>query len=238
MKYIKFAQISADTGVSWAIAQPVSGPSWPNIAGLNLNETVQLAHSPVYYLGKVSDSAEFDPDNHIFELTQEQYAEELKAHVLHHINRERDSVYQQEYDFRNSVFSRYHDTASIAGVYKYEQALALLDDPTADAYDVRAEAEARGVDAEVIAQRIVANHEDFRAKEAKIAGIRGKVMDRLNGFAFDMTDPDGSYAEYVSQEVIGTRTETAFEDGQMVEKEVDVTVGKYSLSLSARFQYG
>jgi hypothetical protein len=26
MKYFKFAQISQDTGISWAIAQPVSGP--------------------------------------------------------------------------------------------------------------------------------------------------------------------------------------------------------------------
>ena len=238
MKYIKFAQISADTGVSWAIAQPVSGPSWPNIAGLNLNETVQLAHSPVYYLGKASDSAEVDPDNHIFELTQEQYAEELRTHVMHHLNRERDSVYQQEHDFRNSVFSRYHETASIAGVYKYQQAKELLSDATAAAVDVRAEAAARGITAAAMAQRIVTNHEDFRAKEARIAGIRGKVMDRLSGFAFDMADPDGSYSEYLTQEVIGTRTEMVFEGGQMVEKEVDVTVGKYSLSLSARFQYG
>jgi len=238
MKYIKFAQVSADTGVSWAIAQPVSGPSWPNIAGLNLNETVQLAHSPVYYLGKADDSAEVDPDNHIFELTPEQYAEELKAHVLHHLNRERDSVYQQERDFRNSVFSRYHETASIAGVYKYQQAKELLSDATSAAVDVRAEAATRGITAAAMAQRIVTNHEDFRAKEAKIAGIRGRVMDRLSGFAFDMADPDGSYAEYMLQEVIGTRTETAFKDGKMVEKEVDVTVGKYSLSLSARFQYG
>lgn len=238
MKRFKFAQISAETGVSWAIAQPVSGPSWPNIPGLDLNTAVQLAHAPIYYIAEVSDSAVADPDNHIFDLTDEQYALELRDHVMHQFNQERDSVYQQEYDFRNSVFSRYHDTASIAGIYKYEQAKAVLADPTAEAPEVRAEAAARGVTVEYMANRIISNHESFRAQEAKIAGIRGKVMDRLNAYEFDLQDPDGSLAEFMSTEVIGTETRTEFEDGQMVEKEVDVTVRKYSLSLGARFRYG
>lgn len=238
MKHFKFAQVSAETGVSWAIAQPVSGPSWPKIPGLDLSASIQLAHSPIYYVGPVSDSATPDPSNHIFELTASEYADELKSHVMHQLTRERDSVYQQEYDFRSSVFSKYHDTASIAGIYKYEQAKGLLLDPTADAPEVRAEAAARGVDPVTMASRIVTNHESFRAQEAKIAGIRGLVMDRLNGFEFDLSDPDGSCAEFTSTEVVGTQTVQEFESGEQVEKEVDVVVGKYSLSLPVRFQYG
>ena len=238
MKRFKFAQISADTGVSWAIAQPVSGPSWPKIPGLDLSNSIQLAHAPIYYIAEVSDSAVPNPDNHIFELTDEQYAQELRDHVMHQLNAERDSVYQQEYDFRNSMFSKYHDTASIAGIYKYEQAKAVLLDPTADAPEVRAEAAARDVTVEYMAARIVANHESFRAQEAKIAGIRGRIMDRLNGYEFDLLDPDGSLAEFNSTEVVGTVTQQVFEDGQTVEKEVDVTVRKYSLSLETRFLYG
>lgn len=237
MKYFKFAQISAETGVSWAIAQPVSGPSWPQIPGLDLSSAVQLAHSPIYYLAIVDDSAVADPANHIFELTQQEYAKELEAHTFYKLNEERDSIYKQEYEFRESQFSKYHDTASIAGIYKYEQAKAVLADPLADAPEVVAEANARGVTVAEMATRIIQNHESFRAKEAKIAGIRGRIQDRLNGFVFDMNDPDLSYTEFMSVEVVGTRTEQMFEDGEMVEKEVDVTVGKYKLGLPTRFEY-
>jgi len=237
MKYFKFAQISAETGISWAISQPTSGPSWPDISGLNLNTSIQLAHSPIYYIAQVNDSAVPDPDNHIFELTQEQYATELESHVMYQLNKEKDSIYNQEYDFRSSIFSKYHDTASIAGIYKYEQAKELLNNPLALAPDVRAEATTRGLDVITMANRIVTNHEDFRNKEAKIAGIRGKLMDRLNSYIFDLNNPDISLIEYVSQEIIGTRTEIIFENDVIVEKKVDVIVGKYTLSLPTRFQY-
>jgi hypothetical protein len=237
MKYFKFTQISQDTGISWAIAQPRSGPSYPEIPGLDLDTSVQLAHAPVYYLAKVADEAVANAENHFFELTLEEYAEELKQHVMFHINQEKDTIYSQENDFRNSVFSKYHDTASIAGIYKYEQAKEFLLDETAAAVDVRAEAQLRDVDVMTMANRIIENHETFRAKEAKIAGIRGKILDRLESFEFDMTDPDASYAEFRTEEVIGTRTENVFEEGEMVEKTVDVTVGKYVLALGARFQY-
>lgn len=232
MKYFKFAQISAETGVSWAIAQPASGPSWPNIPGLELSDSIQLSHSPLYYIARVDDSAVPDPDNHIFEISLEEYAEELKNRVVTRIDEERASIYKQEYDFRNSMFSKYHDTASIAGIYKYEQAKALLIDPTAEAKDVRAEASARGVAADVMAQRIVENHESFRAKEAKIAGIRGKIMDRLDSFVFDDSDPHSSYKEANSTEVIGKAIGSEFENG-----EVDVVVEKYRLSLATRFAH-
>lgn len=237
MKYFKFAQISAETGVSWAIAQPVSGPSWPEIPGLDLSSSIQLAHAPIYYLARVDDSAIADPDNHIFELTHEEYARELETHTLWKLNQERDSIYQQEYEFRESQFSKYHDTASIAGIYKYEQAKAVLADPLADAPEVVAEANARGVTVAEMAARIIQNHESFRAKEAKIAGIRGKIMDRLNAFVFDLHDPDASYQDATSTEVIGSKTQQVFEDGQMVEKPIYVAVGKYSLSLPIRFEY-
>lgn len=237
MKYFKFAQISQDTGISWAIAQPISGPSWPDIPGLDLSTSIQLAHAPVYYIASVANEAVADPDNHIFELTAGEYAEELKQHVMYQLNKEKDSIYQEEYNFRQSIFSKYHETASTAGIYKYEQALALIEDATAAAPDVRAEATARGVAADVIANRIITNHEDFRAKESKIAGIRGKVFDRIEAYEFDLENPDTSYAEFLTEEVVGTRTENTFEEGEMVEKEVDVKVRKYQLSLGTRFQY-
>jgi hypothetical protein len=237
MKYFKFTQIDQETGISWAIAQPVSGPSYPDIPGLDLNTSVQLAHAPVYFLAKVSDEAVANPENHFFELTSEEYAEDLKQHVMFHINQEKESVYKEEYNFRQSIFSKYHDTASIAGIYKYEQAKELIENENAEASDVRAEAEARGIDVITMANRIIENHEAFRAKEAKIAGIRGKILDRLEGYEFDLENPDASYAEFRTEEVIGERVENVFENGEMVEKTVDVKVGKYVLALGTRFQY-
>ena len=280
MKYFKFTQIDAETGISWAIKQPISGPSWPNIPGLNASEVIQLAQNPIYYLTKIDVDAlntqllsdwqarvdaqqpteekpnpesipqpdpiviVGDPDNHFFELTAEEYDNELKEHALYLINQELDqlnqeknTIYQQEADFRNLVFSTYHDTATLAGIYKYEQAKELVADETAAAPDVRTEATARGVTPLVMANRIIQNHESFRQKEAKIAGIRGKMQDRLNSFVFDLQNPETSLNEYMSEEVIGTRTETVFEDGVQVEKNIDIKAPKYTLSLSARFQH-
>jgi hypothetical protein len=237
MKYFKFAQISQDTGISWAIAQPVSGPSWPDLPGLDLSTSVQLAHNSTYYIAQVGDSAVANPDNHIFELTAGEYAEELKQHVMYQLDKEKNSIYEEEYNFRQSIFSKYHDTASTAGIYKYEQAKALVADATAAAPDVRAEATARGVAPAVMAARIITNHEDFRAKEAKIAGIRGKIFDRVSAYEFNLEDAGGSYAEFLTEEIVGTRTENAFEDGNIVEKVIDVKVRKYQLSLGTRFQY-
>jgi hypothetical protein len=237
MKYFKFTQISQDTGISWAIAQPISGPSWPEIPGLDLNISTQLSHNPIYYIAQVDDTAVADPNNHIFELTNEEYAEELKQHVMYKLNEEKDSIYMEEYSFRESIFSKYHDTASVAGIYKYEQAKELIEDNNAFAPEVRSEAAARGVDVLVLAARIIDNHESFRNKEAKIAGIRGKIWDRLQTFEFDLENPDTSYAEFLSSEVIGTQTEKSFEDDELIEKEVDIKVNKYTLALGTRFQY-
>lgn len=237
MKYFKFAQISQETGISWAIAQPISGPSYPNIPGLDASLLVQLAYNSTYYIAQVNDAAVANPGNHIFELTAVEYAEELKQHVMYQLNKEKDSIYQDEFNFRESIFSKYHDTASTAGIYKYEQAKALVADATAAAPDVRAEATARGGAPSLIANRIITNHEDFRAKEAKIAGLRGKILDRINLYEFDLEDTAGSYAEFLTEDIVGTITRTEFEDGKLVEKVVDIKVRKYQLDLGTRFQY-
>jgi len=235
MKYFKFTQISSDTGISWAIAQPVSGPSWPDIPGLDISSSIQLNN--LYYLAQVSDEAIANPDNHQFELTPEEYAQELKTHVLHQLNREKDNIYKEENEFRSSVFSKYHETASIAGIYKYNQAKELLVNNDAPALEVRAEAAARGSMVLELANRIIQNHESFRDKEAKIAGIRGRILDRIEAFVFDLDNPETSYQEFLEEEIIGTREERVMENSEMVNKTVDVKVRKYSLSLGTRFQY-
>lgn len=238
MKYFKFTQISADTGVSWAIAQPKSGPSWPSIPGLEVSNSIQLAHNPIYYVAEVDDAAEADPDNHMFVLTSEEYANEIKAHIEHKLNEEKNSIYDQENDFRNGQFNKYHETASLAGIYKYDQAKELKANANATAQEVRAEATARGITVAAMADRIIENHEAFRAKEAKIAGIRGKILDRITAFTFNTENPANSLTDFNTVETIGTTTEKRFnEAGDLVDTEVDVTVPKYSLSLATRFEH-
>ena len=126
MKYFKFTQISADTGVSWAVAQPVSGPSFPSIPGLT--NVIQLNYNNLYYIGEVSDEATPDPANYCFEITSEQRAQELKKMIDWEIQKRLDTIYQEEKEFRQAIFSKYDETAMIAGAYKYQEAKELLAD--------------------------------------------------------------------------------------------------------------
>jgi len=237
MKYFKFAQISEETGISWAIERPIYGPSWPKIDGLEINKSIQLSYDPTYYIASVSNKAKANPDNHIFELSFEEYANTLERHVEYLLEEEKKHIYQEEFNFRQSIFGKYHDTATVAGTYKYQQAKAIIEDEDTDAPDLLIESQTRGVDIITLANRIIENHEAFRNKDAKIAGIRGKILDRINTYTFDLKNPNDSYAEFLTEEVIGTTIKSDFEDWEMVEKEFDVKVRKYQLSLETRFKY-
>ena len=237
MKYFKLTQISADTGISWMIAQPVSGPSLPFTLYPSLTNVIQLAHNPAYYIGEVDDSAQADPDNYMFEISSQERAEELQAHIEHMRQERLNRIYAEEKEFREGIFSKYDESASVAGVYKYEEAKALIADNSATASTIRQEATLRGLNPVTLAQRIVTNHEDFRSKEAKIAGIRGLIFDRLTNFTFDIQNPDASVEEFISSEKIGERTENRFQDGEMKNILVDVNVGKYELAIASRLKY-
>lgn len=237
MKYFKFAQISAETGISWAIEQPISGPSWPELPGLEASNVIQLSKNPIYYVAPVNYSARSDSANHIFHITFEEYAKEIEEHVMFRVNEEKTWIYEYENNFRKTIFNKYHETSTVAGIYKYEQAKTLLVDADADASDVRVEAASRGIDVITLANRIVENHESFRNKEAKIAGIRGKILDRLNSYEFDLSDPRGSYDEFMSEEVIGTEIRPPSSVLGVGSVEVDVKVRKYQLAIESRFKY-
>jgi hypothetical protein len=89
-----------------------------------------------------------------------------------------------------------------------------------------------------MATRIKTNHESFRLNEATIAGIRGMLLDRLNDYVYNgSANPWAAYQDYLRPEQVGTRTEMVFEDGNMVEKEVLVTVPYYGSDIITRFTY-
>ena len=238
MKYFKFTQIDASTGISWVIAQPISGPSMPNLPGLV--EYVNLAHNREYYVAKVDDSAQADPSNYFFEITFEEYAKELKDHVYHILNERKEKIYFDEKDFRASVFYGYdgYDTSAIlAGIYKYNEAKEFLLDSNSKSESLREEASFRGISVQTLAEKIVKNHESFKQKDAKISGIRGKILDRLNNFTFDLDNPDSSLSEFMSYETLGTAVKKEMENGFLVDKNVEIKVPKYSLNLPARFSF-
>lgn len=235
MKYFKFTQIDASTGISWAIAQPISGPSMPNLPGLT--SVVNLAHNRIYYVAKVDDSAQEDPSNHFFEITFEEYAKELKDHVNHIINERKSKIYIEEKEFRQGVFSNYDVTAIAAGIYKYDEAKMFLADNSAIASSLRSEATFRGITTQSLAEKIVANHESFKEKDSKIAGIRGKILDRLNNFVFNLSDPEASLSEFKDTETIGTTKEKVLENGILVEKDIEVKIEKMSFNISTRFLF-
>jgi len=235
MKYFKFTQISAESGVSWMIEQPLSGPSLPHSILPGLTNITQLAHTPAYYIGQVDDSAQPNPDNYIFDLTEEERALELSKHVEHVRNQKLEKIYREEKEYRQAIFSKYDESASIAGVYKYEEAKTLLADSAASAVLIRQEASIRGMAPVALAQKIFDNHESFRSKEAKIAGIRGMVLDRLTSYTFDLNNPDTSVEEFFATEKIGEKTVEKYIDGTLTVVTEDVVVGKYDLAIDSRF---
>ena len=228
MKIFKFRQVDAKTGISVAIERPKEGPTNPALPGL-----VEIFDEYNYYkYAHVDDSAVADPENFIFEITEAELTADVQGKVNDTLAYWKDLGYKNEKELRQLVFGKYDDTATSSGIYKYNEAVKFLADGT-PSLDISTEASVRGVTETEIAERIVTNHEAFRVKEAKIAGLRGKILDRLDVYAFDDTDPLGSWDELVKRmEVIGQR-----EPGPDPNEDLDVKVGYYYPELALRWQY-
>jgi len=232
MKIFKFRQVDAKTGISVAIERPMEGPTNPALPGLV--EIFDQYNN--YKYAHVDDSAVADPENFIFEITEAELTADVQGKVDNTLAAWKTQVYQNEKDLRQLVFGKYDDTATSSGIYKYNEALKYVETGTAS-LEKTTEAETRGVTVEDIADKIIENHELFRVREAKIAGLRGKILDRLNGYTFDATDALGSWDELVKRmEVIGQR-EPAPGPNPGPEPDLDVKVGYYYPELALRWQY-
>ena len=232
MKIFKFRQVDAKTGISVAIERPMEGPTNPALPGL-----VEIFDEYNYYkYAHVDNSAVADPENFIFEITEEELTDDVQSKVNDTLAYWKDLGYKNEKDLRHQVFGKYDDTATSSGIYKYNEALKFLEDGT-PSLDITTEAEVRGVTETEIAERIVENHKSFRVKEAKIAGLRGRILDRLDAYIFDDTDPLGSWDELVKRmEVIGQR-EPGPGPNPGPEPDLDVKVGYYYPELALRWEY-
>jgi hypothetical protein len=245
MKYFKFTKIDSRTGISINVKTPIGNPVFPNIEGLKILtqdaifsefwygtgdstrtvvETVRnTAHDvdssqPEYIQTEKVIDVSYDVENQIWELTKEQYAAAIQTNIEHILARKKEALYEEEKAYRDDILGKYHSTATVAGIYKYEQAKKVLVDPNDSAPDVRTEATARGLTVAQMAQRIVDNHESFRTLEAKIAGIRGKILDRLNSFVFDEEDIEASWNSLGQRETIDDDVHVGFYDASFRER--------------------
>lgn len=202
MKYVKFTQVDAKTGISANMQTPKEGATNPYIKGLNI--LFQDNRIKEFFYGTADDDAVDNPDNQCWFITYEEFAEIVKDNLYHLIELNKQLLYNEEIQLRRQLLvGKYDDTASIAGIYKYDQAKKLLNDSTYFAPEIEQEATYRNIDKNELALKIVEHHESFRYKEAKIAGIRGKQLDRLNNFVFDYSDAWSNWEEFHKMEKIG-----------------------------------
>jgi hypothetical protein len=235
MRYFKLTQVDSITGISVNRETSKEGPRFSDLPGLNV--LLQDNINSCFFYATVGQAAQPDPENQCWELTLQEFAAAIKINLDREIDRAREQLFEEERGLRRVYLQgKYDDTASIAGIYKYEQAKAYLAGDPGVKPVLETEASIRGVAVQVLAEKIVANHESFRNKEAIIAGLRGKQLDRINNFQFDAADPWGSWQEFFKLETIGTRTEQVFENGQMVDEEVPIQVRHYGPELGARYQ--
>lgn len=201
MKYVKFTQIDYITGISNNVETPKNGLMFPNVDGLEI--LFQDTINDVFWYGTVPDDTTSNVENQFFILSNEEFANKLNIMVIKSINERKDELYEEEKRVRDMMMGKYHVTASIAGLYKYDQAKEYLLDANVPATELRLEANVRGISVDDLALMVISLHDEFREKEALVAGIRGMLYDRLDSFVFDVLDPMTSWNEFHSTETIG-----------------------------------
>lgn len=227
MKYFKFHQVDSETDVSVEIEPSLNGPTHPQIEG----RKVLFEYNGFFY-ALVSDNAVENKDNYIFELTEEEFLIDATDKIGQIKYNYSVSLYESEISLREKIFGKYHQTASTAGIYKYEEAKNFLEN-SVESTVINLEAQMRGLTSTEMSQKIIQNHEYFRENDAKISGLRGKILDRIESFVLDETNPADSIIEFqYKPEIIHTKEAVA--DGLIPEQ---VVINYYSGELETRWEY-
>ena len=229
-KNIKWIKVDSVTGVSEAITKPLNGSTNPNLSGLS-----QTFDWGQYKYGTADDSVTVDPSNHIHEITDAEWITDITGKINEFVREWKVVVYEQEIGLRKRELGTYADSvyASASG-YKYDAAVAFISSATPNA-GLTTEAFYRGCTVSTLANKIKTNHEAYITKEAKIAGLRGMLYDRIDGILAGIDTSTvakalESQAGIHTTEKIGERT-----SGIGTE---DVNAGFYNpFYLSARYEY-
>ena len=173
-KNIKWIKVDSVTGVSEATTKAKNGAVNPS----GVTETFDWGQ---YKYGTAADSFTTNDDNHIHEITDGEWIADIKGKIDEFVRTWKTVVYENEVDLRKKELGTYADSvyASASG-YKYDAAVAFISSATANA-GLTTEAFYRGTTVGTLAAKIKANHEAYITKEAKIAGIRGLMYDRIDG---------------------------------------------------------
>jgi len=204
-KNIKWIKVDSVTGVSEATTKPTNGAVNPNLSGLT-----QTFDWGQYKYGTADDSVTVDPSNHIHEITDAEWITDITGKINEFVREWKVVVYEEELTLRKKELGTYADSvyASASG-YKYDAAVAFISSATPNA-GLTTEAFYRGTTVNTVATKIKTNHEAYITKEAKIAGLRGLLSDRIDGILAGIDTSTvakalESYAGIHTSEKIGER---------------------------------
>ena len=231
-KNFKWIKVDSVTGVSDAITKAKSGAVNPNLSGL----TEQFDWGQYHY-GTVDDSASTDASNFIFEISDAEWISDITGKIQEFVINWDGEAYKEERELRKTELGNYADSvyASASG-YKYDAAVAFISSATPNA-GLTTEALYRDCTVGTLATKIKTNHEAYIEKEAKIAGLRGLITDRISGImagidTSTVTKALESFAGIHTEEKIGITTV-----GISTEYE-DINVGYYRPgSIRTRYQH-
>ena len=229
-KNIKWIKVDSVTGVSEATTKATNGAVHPNLSGL-----VQQFDWGQYKYGTADDSVSTDDSNHIHEISDAEYITDISGKIAEFVREWKVVVYEKEIEIRKQQLGTYADSvyASASG-YKYDAAVAFISSATPNA-GLTTEAFYRGTTVNTVATKIKTNHEAYITKDAKISGLRGLMLDRIDGILAGIDTSTvakalESYAGIHTEEKIGTKT-----IGSDTE---DVNVGFYNPNdLTERYEY-
>jgi hypothetical protein len=235
MKYVKFYPVDDTTGVSTLLQATSAGARIPDIPGLT-NLCVDFECN--WYYGHASDDFVADPNNNIYELTLEEYTAELTQKIEFLKKDTIEVLYEEEKILRDTQLSSYHETATTAGVQKYNEAVTFTDTGVASSALTK-EAEKRGVTVAQLCEKIIRKYGEFRDIDSSISGLRGKLSDRVKSFTLDQDDPWTSHQVWEEKEetLIESRVSTAengIPPGDVGTPEV---VRYYSPNLELRYRW-
>ena len=231
-KNIKWAKVDSVTGVSEIIATATNGAIHPTLSGLESSFDWGQ-----FYYGTADDSVTADDSNYILEISDAEWISDITGKIQEFVRDWDGEAYKEERDLRETELGNYADSvyASASG-YKYDAAVAFISSATPNA-GLTTEAFYRGTTVGTLAAKIKTNHEGYIEKEAKIAGLRGLITDRISGImagidTSTVTKALESYVGIHSEEKIGITTV-----GIMTEYS-DINVGYYTPgSIRTRYQY-
>ena len=230
-KNIKWIKVDSVTGVSEASAKAKNGAVDPNLSGLT--ETFDWGQ---YKYGTADDSVTVDASNHIHEITDAEWIADIYGKIDEFVREWKVVVYERELELRKVELGTYADSvyASASG-YKYDAAVAFISSATPNA-GLTTEAFYRGTTVGTLAAKIKTNHEAYITKEAKIAGIRGLLYDRIDGI---LAGIDTSTVAKALESLAGIHTSEKVGERTMgIGNTEDVNAGFYNPNdLSNRYEF-